>query len=89
MTCYIVSFSANTEASRIKIIEALKGFGRYCPINKNTWAILSEDKALQVTNKIIPGLTKDDFIFVIRSGTEAAWYNTFGQKNDAWLKENL
>jgi hypothetical protein len=28
-------------------------------------------------------------IFVVRSGTEAAWINTYGDKNSEWLKKYL
>jgi hypothetical protein len=89
MTCYIITFQTNTDASRNKVLGILQTYSSYCPIHKYCWAIMTSEKSPQITEKIRKALAPGEFVFVIRSGTEAAWFNSYGQKNDNWLKENL
>lgn len=89
MTCYIVSFQADSAATRQKVRELLKSYSRYCPINNTCWAIISDQKASEVRDHVATALDSADRLFVIRSGTEAAWRNAIGQKHTDWLKKNL
>lgn len=89
MTCYIVSFEVKLESTRTKIHERLKTFEGYCPVNHHCWAITSGKKATEVRDLIAEVLAPGDRLFVIRSGTEAAWRNAYGEKNSEWLKKNL
>ncbi|WP_155635533.1 hypothetical protein [Burkholderia territorii] len=84
-----MSFEVAKEETRTKVREALKTFSGYCPINRTCWAILSDKKAAEVRDIVAEGLEAGDRIFVIRSGTAAAWKNSYGEKNTAWLKKNL
>ncbi|HRH95221.1 MAG TPA: hypothetical protein PLB55_04770 [Prosthecobacter sp.] len=89
MTCYIVTFETKSEVSRQRVKDRLKQFGRFCPIHKYCWAILTEQSAKEVRDEVAKSIDTGERIFVIRSGTEAAWKNSFGEKNNAWLKKNL
>lgn len=89
MTCYIVTFQTNNETSRTKVIDALKSYGYYCPIHNYCWAIKTAEQAIHVRDKVKSILSPGERVFVVRSGTEAAWFNSYGEKNDTWLKENL
>lgn len=89
MTCYIVTFQTNSEESRQRVREHLKTYGRYCPIHNYCWAIKTDEKATQVRDKLKDVMKNGERVFVIRSGTEAAWFNSYGEKNNEWLKENL
>lgn len=89
MTCYIVTFQTNSETSRDKVCERLKTYRAYCPIHNYCWAILTDKKAVDVRDYIAEVLGSDERVFVIRSGTEAAWRNSYGEKNSEWLKNNL
>jgi hypothetical protein len=89
MACYIVSFETNSNVTSNNVKEKLKTYGTYCPITDNCWAIVTSNSAAQIRDLIIPVLGSQDRIFVIRSGSEAAWRNTYGTKNSEWLKENL
>lgn len=89
MTTYIVTFEVNDVTRRATFKEKLQEYGAYCPIHENCWAILSEQTAAQVREFLDQALTDSDRIFVIRTGTEAAWRNTYGEKNSEWLKERL
>ena len=89
MTIYIVSFEVGSADRITKVRSQLKSYGRYCPINAACWAIGTDKSAVQVRDELLPLLDAADRLFVIRSGTEAAWYNSYGEKNDEWLKKNL
>lgn len=88
-TCYIVTFETLTDASRDKVVEILKSYGNYCPIHKYCWAILSDKKSLDICNHVRSVMQPTERIFVIRSGTAAAWWHTYAEENSKWLKENL
>jgi hypothetical protein len=89
MSCYIVTFETASEASRQKVRERLKTFPRFCPVHKYCWAIVTDKKAAEVRDYVGEVLQQGERIFVIRSGTEAAWRNSYGVKNNEWLKKNL
>jgi hypothetical protein len=89
MTCYIVAFQAESEATRGKVREVLKSYGTFCPINNTCWAIVTDTSAKDVRDKISNVLDSGDRVFVVRSGTEAAWRNAIGVKNTEWLKKHL
>lgn len=89
MSTYIVAFEVNDTTRKNNLKEKLKGYGTYCPINDNCWAIISEDTPVQIRNNLDDPLISSDRIFVIRSGTYSAWRNAYGEKNDEWLKEHL
>ena len=64
-------------------------YSGYCPIHDNCWAILTDQKAAEVRDSVAEVMEQGERIFVIRSGTEGAWRNIYGDKNSDWLKENL
>jgi hypothetical protein len=74
---------------RQRFIEQLKAYNYYCPINSTCWAILSEHGAAQVREFLSKVLGPADRLFVVRSGTEAAWRNSQGENHDAWLRKYL
>jgi len=89
MTTYIVTFEVNDSSRKSALKEKLKSYNGFCPIHDNCWAILSEQTPAQVREFLDEALQPQDRIFVIRSGTHAAWRNTYGEKNSEWLKERL
>lgn len=89
MSCYIVSFEPSTSAQKLRIVNRIKELKSYCPVNEYCWAVLSDKKANELADFFNPILVSKDKIFVIRSGTEAAWVNSYGEQWDAWLKKNL
>ena len=89
MSCYIVVFEVPTDAARQQVVAKLKAFGNYCPVTEHCWAILSDEKASEIRDSLTANLQAGSRIFVVRSGTAAAWKNSFGPANDEWLKKNL
>lgn len=89
MTTYIVTFEVNDSLRKSALTEKLKAYGTYCPIHGNCWAIQSNNTAAQVREFLDQALNSSDRIFVIRTGVNAAWRNTYDEKNSKWLKERL
>lgn len=89
MTTYIVTFEVIDIFRRNKVKERLKEFVYYCPIHDNAWAIRTEKKASEVRDFVTTVMTVTDRIFVIRTGTEAAWKNAYGTEHSDWLKKYL
>ena len=89
MKCYVVTFETKSEETRKKIKETLKSYRIYCPITRHCWAIKTDKSASQIRDHLMSVLDDDNRIFVVRSGTEAAWLNSFGKKHDAWLRKHL
>ena len=89
MTCYIATFEVANVQDKNALIERLKSYGTYCPINDNCWAIVTEQTAAQVRDNLMAVIKTTDKIFVIKSGVEAAWRNVYGEKNSDWLKGKL
>jgi hypothetical protein len=88
MTCYIVSFEPAANETAEKIREHLRALSDYCPINAYCWAVKSDLTASALREQIGIG-SPGARIFVIRSGTAAAWQNAYAQANSDWLKKNL
>ena len=89
MSTYIVAFQVDDSDRKDKLKEKLREYRNCCPINDNCWAIISEDKPVEIRDHLLEFIGKDDRIFVIRSGTYSAWSNAYGKKNNEWLKEYL
>jgi hypothetical protein len=89
MTCYVVTFEVSS-STRAQVIAQLKSFGGgYCPVHANCWAITTDMTASQIRDQILAVIGATDRLFVVRSGTEAAWAHSYGENNSTWLKNNL
>lgn len=89
MTCYIVSFQVKELAVRQRLRALLKTYPGYCPVNNTCWAILADKKAVEIRDHLMTVLGQGDRLFVVRSGTEAAWRNAISDGHREWLKKNL
>jgi len=89
MSCYIVTFEVATAQAREAVQTKLKTYSGFCPIHSTCWAILTDQKSENIRDLLMPVCGPTDRIFVVRSGTEAAWANLYGQANTDWLKKNL
>lgn len=86
---YIVTFEIKDSERLRKIKDYLREQKHFCPIHENAWAINSEKKAIELRDELMKHIIAEDRLFVIRSGTEAAWANPYGEKNTEWLKKYL
>lgn len=87
--CYIVTIETASDEVREKVRQRLKAYGIFCPIHKYCWAIVTEQKASEIRDHVAEVMGSADRLFVIRSGTAAAWRNSYGPQNSEWLKKHL
>jgi len=89
MRTYIVTLAVTDNARRANMENHLRSYGFYCPIHDNCWAVKVNKTAADIRDDLMKLQQPGDRIFVVRSGTEAAWNATYGEKNTEWLKEHL
>jgi hypothetical protein len=86
---YLIIFEVASAADVENLKQKLKSLKSFCPVTEHCWAIMSDDGASKIFDALAPAIKPTDRLFVIRSGTEAAWRNSFGQLHTDWLKKNL
>lgn len=89
MAAYIISFEISDHTKIESFKTVLQSFGFYCPLNKTAWVIISDKTAKDIRDQLGNYIDSNDKLFVIRSGTEAAWKNSYGAQYDDWLKKYL
>ena len=89
MKCYIVTFETNSDDSRKAVEEQLGTYKSRCPIHASCWAILTDKSAVSIRDALRDITESQDRVFVVRSGVESAWSNSYGKEYNTWLKDNL
>ncbi len=90
MATYIITFEINEIIRRNTFKKELQNIsGTYCPIHQNAWAISIDWTARQLRDHLLGFIRTSDRLFIIKSGWESAWYNSYGEDNSQWLKNNL
>ncbi|PIZ73857.1 CRISPR-associated protein Cas2 [Candidatus Peregrinibacteria bacterium CG_4_10_14_0_2_um_filter_43_11] len=89
MNCYIITYDLkNSDANDYsELFEAIKSYKTWAHINESVWAIVTEEKAKIIRDFLKEKMDSEDSLFVVKSGTEAAWSNVLCKKE--WLKNNL
>ena len=90
MNCYIVTYDLEAGSSKDydTLSDAFKSFGKWARITESTWAVVSNESAEKLRDRLTELMDEDgDRLFVVRSGIEAAWINT--KCSNEWLKKNL
>jgi hypothetical protein len=86
---FIISYDL-AEGSSVdyqELFQAIKSYGTWAKITQSTWAVVTEKKATEVRDHILEYLPENSRIFVIKSGSIAAWRYTICRSE--WLKKNL
>jgi hypothetical protein len=78
-----------SDTTREALVTRLKAYRTFCPIHQHCWAIVTDQKATEIRDHLAQVLQPKDRLFVVRSGVEAAWLNSYGPKNNEWLKTHL
>lgn len=66
---------------------AIKSHGKWARITESTWAVVTEDNATSIRDRLAAHLPAGSRLFVIKSGVEAAWVNP--KCRNVWLTANL
>lgn len=88
MKTYIISYQTTLSGQRLTALHtALRSYTNWGRINENTWAVVTDNTAVQIRDNLLTLLNEGDRLMVIRSGTEAAWRNSMASSE--WLKNHL
>jgi len=84
---FLISFEVPTGTDLTKFYDALKKDKTWARITEHTWAIISEERAREVRDRLIAYLPSNSRLLVIKSGSVSAWRNVICSSE--WLKKNL
>lgn len=88
MPCYIVTYDLRAPGRNYEAVyNKLKSYDNWAKITESTWAIVTDERAVQIRDGLAALIDKNDRIFVVKSGVEAAWRNT--RCKSEWLKKHL
>lgn len=87
MVTYLISYDLKKVRNYDELYEKIKSYSNWAHINESLWAIITTKSASEVRDELKRVMDKDDSVFVIKSGQEAAWSNVICKKE--WLKNNL
>lgn len=88
---YIVSYDVSkdngSDAVYSSLYDAIKSYGTWAHITESCWAVVSEQSAAEVRDRLLGVLRRTDRVMVVQSAHIAAWHNTICRNE--WLKENI
>lgn len=70
-----------------ELYKAIKAFGTWGKITESAWAIVTTWDSAKIRDYLMQYIDKDDRLFVMLSGQDAAWYRAIAESE--WLKTNL
>ena len=86
-TCYIISYDMANGGNYDELYDAIESYGTWARITESTWAIETKDSATKIRDNLNQYLPEGSRLFVVRSGTEAAWFDVLC--HNQWLKGHL
>ena len=87
MTTYIISYDLVKERDYDTLYLAIKESKEWARISDSTWAVVTEESAVDLRDRLIKSMDVDDRLFVLKSGIESAWRNS--KCSNEWLKKWL
>lgn len=87
MTCFIITYEVIKDEHLQPILNVIKSYQINIQICETTWAVVTNEEATDIRDKLKEVITSEDRIFVIKSGAEAGWANVICEKS--WLHKYL
>jgi len=88
MPAYIVAYDLRQPGRNYDpLYAAIKGYGTWGKVTESLWVIDSASSAVSIRDHLTGFIDKNDRIFVVKSGLEAAWRNAMAENE--WLKSHL
>ena len=84
---YLISYDLAEGGDYEELYKAIKAYGTWAHITESLYAIATEQSASEIRENLSPVLIKGSKLFIVKSGTEAAWRNVIC--SNEWLKKNL
>ena len=87
MATYIITYDLRKVRDYSSLYNALKSYGTWAKITESSWAIVTDQTAIQVRDFLLKFMDGDDRLFVVKYGGAAAWQNVIA-KNE-WFHQHL
>ena len=88
MPCYIVTYELKQPRRQYQnFINAIKSYDDWAQILDSTWAIVTDDAAVDVRDVLWELVDPDDGLFIVESGRDAAWQDV--RCDNQWLRDHL
>lgn len=88
MATYIVSYDLADNQSYDDLHARLKSYDAWAFLTESTWAVVTNQSAVQVRDHLTSTVNENAKLIVISSGGEGAWRN-FVPSTTNWLKKYL
>jgi hypothetical protein len=76
----------DTEVDYRRVINAIKGYGTWCHVEKSVWLVSADDEASSIRDHLKTTLYPSDVLFVGKLSGNWASFN-LGPERSKWLKE--
>ena len=88
MPAYVINYDLRKPGRNYDALYAkLKSYSKWGKVTESCWVVVTEKSAVTVRDELKSVIDTNDRLFVVKSGTEAAWRHSICD-ND-WLKANL
>jgi hypothetical protein len=88
MTSKIIEYDlCSPGANYDELYEAIKGFGTWARITESTWFVKTDATCVQIRDKLLTKMDKNDRLFVAELTGIAAWHNVIC--SNEFLKKHL
>ena len=84
---YLISYDMAEGGKYDDLYAAIKAYGTWAHITESLFAIATEQSAKEIRENLSEHFPKGSRLFIVKSGTEAAWRNVMC--SNEWLKEKL
>lgn len=84
---YLISYDMAEGGDYDTLYKAIKEYGTWAHITESLYVISTEQTASEIRDNLSSLFPKGSRLFVLKSGTEAAWENVIC--SNKWLKKNL
>lgn len=87
MAAYLITYDLRNKRDYDSLYSAIKSYGTWAKITESSWAIVTDQTAIQIRDYLSKFLDEDDRVFVAKYGGAAAWRNVIA-KNE-WFHQHL
>ena len=88
MPSYIITYDLLSPGQKYdELHEQIKSYGTWARVTESNWIVVTDKSAVQIRDHLLSCIDSGDRLFVVKSGTEAAWHNT--RCKNEWLRKHL
>lgn len=87
MNTYLINYETQSEITQKILDGVIKNLGEAMQITSTLWALKTDISAKELRDSLREQLSTSDRLMVIKSGREAAWYNSLCPNK--WIVDNF